>query len=393
MRLLKGYYLSKEKNSQMYNDIKKLYEPYIVPDKVGQLIHDASTQKNESMNTLVMYHLPKCRNYSNSNDLYAKLAYVVGINNIGRKEMILRILRRCGITSNLDSIITFFDVEDESKNRKRSREETMEYKKKRIEDRQEKFTEDVKKQIDAENEGAFYHSSSLSSKPKRKKNTRNSKPKKDAPTCIFMEMGCPNKPPHVGYGHKDCKFVGLYKHYQKHCPKKCRSKREFIKNRVIDHLKREATTNATEQQLPPHDVNDVAPDPLLITNPPDKVAPKEPCPNTYHDTRKDHTYRALERVVNEEESSEGNPNSFEIEPQDITKDDNCDDHSSSDHSSSDHSSSDQSSSDQSSSDQSSSDHSLMDDYIESYIGSDDESDTEESISNSFYNPINQTDLL
>ena len=122
LRRLKGYYRCKDTDFDIYNDLKEKYLRQITPTKMKELIHELDTQKNESMNTLVSYHIHKNRNLSRSNEIFTRLAYIVGMNNVGKKEMVARILERCEISTDNVSLLAHLDIEDNSKKRKSERE-------------------------------------------------------------------------------------------------------------------------------------------------------------------------------------------------------------------------------------------------------------------------------
>ena len=279
LRMCKGYYRCKHNDFKIYNDIKKKFLPHITPIKMSELIHHLNTQKNESMNTLVSYHLPKNRNYSRSNEIFTRLAYIVGINNVGRKEMIRRILKACGITTKNRSLMKHLGIEDSYKKRKKEREQCQQVKSRRIRDRIDKSRADSVKAVKAKNEGAFYHSST--SKLRSKAGSNNTE---KSQTCVFTEIGCPNNPPHAGYGSKACMFCSLYKKYQAECPKNQKGKKEYIKNKVFSHVETERIrAQRREQRSATDGNNEVTNDPFLITGNGRKSKTKLPDSNSFMD--------------------------------------------------------------------------------------------------------------
>ena len=253
LRRLPGYYRSKKRHKEVYNQLKRVYMPHVAKDKLRELLHNMDTQKNESMNTLMSHHNPKNKNYSRGSELPARAALVVGIDSIGRMPFCREVLDSCEIVGEQESTMHHLSVEDESKRRKRERELSIQCKSRRIEKKKLRTKELRKLEIQACERGTTYGDM----KRKRKVATKSedggsNQTKKDLSqvnnkkkrrtsrenTCLLKSLGCTGKGGHKTGNSKDCLFHDIWMKFQKELPKNTKKSKERLVNLVTNDVQK-----------------------------------------------------------------------------------------------------------------------------------------------------------
>ena len=90
VELAKMVYRDKEKDEKVYTQVKDVVRPYFAHDKLKEMQHEHSTQKNESMNNAVAKTIPKGSNLSGTIAAKARVNATICINSVGLVGFIQR---------------------------------------------------------------------------------------------------------------------------------------------------------------------------------------------------------------------------------------------------------------------------------------------------------------
>jgi hypothetical protein len=96
---------SKERDKELFQKIKKGYEPYLNDSALEQVYHQFSTNKNESFNRRVTAVAPKNRHFSSTMSLHDRICNVVISDSVGYLEGMQMILSRCNPDFALHSVL------------------------------------------------------------------------------------------------------------------------------------------------------------------------------------------------------------------------------------------------------------------------------------------------
>ncbi len=86
-------YRSKVNDTDLYTKMKEVHDKYTTEDRLHEIHHPYSSQKNEAMNKAVTKFAPKDRVYSKSMSLKYRVWSVAGIDSIGLTKFYRRIFR------------------------------------------------------------------------------------------------------------------------------------------------------------------------------------------------------------------------------------------------------------------------------------------------------------
>ncbi len=70
----------------MYEEMTKILQRFTNTEKLKECHHGHSSQKNESLNTLVSRYCPKDKTFSHSTSLAGRICMVVGVDSVGHEE-------------------------------------------------------------------------------------------------------------------------------------------------------------------------------------------------------------------------------------------------------------------------------------------------------------------
>ena len=96
---------SKERDSEIFQKLKKGYEPYLTDAALEQVYHKFSTNKNESFNRRVSAVAPKNRHFSSTMTLYDRVCNVVISDSVGYLQGLQSILSKCNIELELHPVL------------------------------------------------------------------------------------------------------------------------------------------------------------------------------------------------------------------------------------------------------------------------------------------------
>ena len=97
MRERKGYYKDKTKHSDLYSLLNQIIKSYSTEEKIKEIKHPHSTQKNEAMNTSVLQVAPKNKNISRSTRLHTNIGTKVCTTSVGYEEFSRRLFIECDL--------------------------------------------------------------------------------------------------------------------------------------------------------------------------------------------------------------------------------------------------------------------------------------------------------
>ena len=200
-RNTEGYYRCKIKHAALYEEMTGDLARFLVPEMMGMLQHDWSTQINEAMNQSVASYAPKNKTYSKSTSLLVRVNIAAAVQIIGHASLWRRIFIEFGLTidANLKDILT---AKDKKKMRKKIKDQTKEGKTVRSTVKYENLAAGHKAQMADLQKGDQYESGiavaaarkSIKAAPKRNEGP------KETWTCIYYHPDyCYAK------GHKDCR--------------------------------------------------------------------------------------------------------------------------------------------------------------------------------------------
>ena len=91
------FYRCKERDAVVYDTLKSILDPFITLSRLEEIAHGCDTQANESLNGIIAWFAPKNKTFAGSRSLKARVYLAVGINLVGYKVFLTRLLRRLGI--------------------------------------------------------------------------------------------------------------------------------------------------------------------------------------------------------------------------------------------------------------------------------------------------------
>jgi hypothetical protein len=106
-------YRDKTEYPKLYKQCLEILEKNTTDDILEGMMHDMTTQKNESLNRVVMKYAPKEVCYSKSMSLSYRICIAVGIDSIGYLAYLDRVFRKWGIkmTTTTRNLVALHDVE------------------------------------------------------------------------------------------------------------------------------------------------------------------------------------------------------------------------------------------------------------------------------------------
>jgi hypothetical protein len=91
------YYRCKVRDAVVYSVLKSIVDKYVVLDRLKEVAHGFSTQKNESTNNTVAWFAQKNKSLSGSVSLSNRIYLAVGIASVGYEPYVSELLSRMGI--------------------------------------------------------------------------------------------------------------------------------------------------------------------------------------------------------------------------------------------------------------------------------------------------------
>ena len=204
----KGYYRCKVKHEKLYNEFMLCYKKYITPDMLRMLMHNFSTQKNESLNHSVATGAPKGKDYSQSPSLQTRVMLTGTAQIVGHYQLWKRLFSKFNLE--LDpNLIHHLKRKDIMKEKKKIEQNTKKYKAKRSSNRYAKFAEAHRSQLDEVKTGAMYESGIAVQLAKK---SIKSAPKRNPEGTLRCDLICAYYHPKfcTVKGHSDCRSVQCY---------------------------------------------------------------------------------------------------------------------------------------------------------------------------------------
>lgn len=90
-------YRCKEKNAKLWQQCQEALAHFTTPDKLDDMFHTLSSQKNESFNRVVMRFAPKEICLGKSMSLTYRICVAIGVNSIGHMSYLGSLLVRLGL--------------------------------------------------------------------------------------------------------------------------------------------------------------------------------------------------------------------------------------------------------------------------------------------------------
>ena len=117
-----GPYLDMEKDKEIYEDLKEVCDRFSTDDRLREIMHDGSTQKNECLNMTLAHLAPKTTNYSHSSSLTNRVAINAGMQNGTQCSYWTKVYDNVGVECSTNFITHMIKMDDR-------REKTRERKK------------------------------------------------------------------------------------------------------------------------------------------------------------------------------------------------------------------------------------------------------------------------
>ena len=89
----------KKNNSEMYIQLKELFDQFTCEDVIKDSVHSANTQKNEALNNVIARLCPKNKHLCGSLTLLTRICIAVTYTNIGFEEFYKKVLECIGISN------------------------------------------------------------------------------------------------------------------------------------------------------------------------------------------------------------------------------------------------------------------------------------------------------
>jgi hypothetical protein len=137
------YYHCKHRDVSEYELLKAIVDKYITPERLSEVAHGYSTQRNESLNNNVSWLAQKNKSLSGSQSLSVRVHLAVGITISGYKPFIQELLGRMGVELS-EGTARHLDKLWREKQSKSSLRKQADYKNKRNEKKREKLEEEIK---------------------------------------------------------------------------------------------------------------------------------------------------------------------------------------------------------------------------------------------------------
>ena len=224
-----GYYRSVTENKKLYKQITKIYNELTSDDRLKECLHSYDTQLNEAMNTSVSRYARKGRTYCTTMSLTNRVMIAMGVRNEGFHGFWSRVFDSLQLPMSV-SLANHLRTKDRRKGTKRKYESTTERKLKRAKVKNEKFQEQIKKQIEEKKRGATYGAgialTTISNLPSFVLEDERKLKKNKNQYCAFV--GC------LGTNHKTAASKRCVYH---HCTTKrdmISSMRKYLKNKYND---------------------------------------------------------------------------------------------------------------------------------------------------------------
>ena len=144
-----------EKNLKLYSQLKEIYKNYTSDERLDEMHHNLSSQKNESMNRSIMKYAPKHICFGKSTSLFTRIALAVGINSVGQAEMYKRIFSTLGIKS-YNSTDIYFKKEDTNFQKHSENKLSASTRRTRAARKSQKWRDELTKSIKDANDGKTY---------------------------------------------------------------------------------------------------------------------------------------------------------------------------------------------------------------------------------------------
>ena len=94
-----GHYRSMKKYGEVYNQILRLYQPYITKDTIKMLAHPYATKSNEVMNKSVVGFPSKDKTFSKTESLDTRVNIATGTQVLGYHDFCMLIIDKFGISA------------------------------------------------------------------------------------------------------------------------------------------------------------------------------------------------------------------------------------------------------------------------------------------------------
>jgi hypothetical protein len=149
------YYRCKVRDAIQYGVLQAVMEKYIGLDKLREVAHGYSTQKNESLNNNVSWLAQKNKTLSGSKALSIRVHLAVGITIAGYKPFIQELLRRMGIQVSQGTSKHLRTLWEQKKKNSSKRKEAS-FKNERNEKRRAKLADEIKQAEKKRRTDGFY---------------------------------------------------------------------------------------------------------------------------------------------------------------------------------------------------------------------------------------------
>jgi hypothetical protein len=146
----------KKTKGETYAKMRKLHDDHSTPEKLTQLFHDFSSQKNESMNKKMTVTAPKDKTFCTSMSLTSRTNLVAIRDSVGEYNAVGRVLENLGFTKMPVSTREFLIRADKLHSYHKTRREKSEVKVKRNKVKTEKLRTDLQKQEQDRKKGLTY---------------------------------------------------------------------------------------------------------------------------------------------------------------------------------------------------------------------------------------------
>ena len=106
-------YRCKKKNHILYEQLKEIFDTFNTDEKLKQMFHPFDTQKNEGLNTAVLYGAPKHKNYSTTMSLASRVATRSALNSVGYVKFFGEVFEELGIDPGRNTLKSWESVDKE----------------------------------------------------------------------------------------------------------------------------------------------------------------------------------------------------------------------------------------------------------------------------------------
>lgn len=149
-------YWKKDDFPNEYRRLSDVYESFLTEERLKQMYHTFSTQKNESMNKVVTVTAPKNMVFCQTKQFADRVAWVTSVDSWGGQEALLRLHQKQNMPPPWPELTAFYEFRDKRKRYWSKRRMNKEVKKKRKAEQKTKWAREYVEEKRAKTMGQTY---------------------------------------------------------------------------------------------------------------------------------------------------------------------------------------------------------------------------------------------